>query len=71
MTGAGVGHPEKLPASPDDIVPTLLYSAGLPVDDDMDGRVLTDAFSDEAAAPESAFARADVRSETAHACGGA
>jgi len=45
---AGAAHPEKpSPASPDDIVPTVLYAAGLPVGRDMDGRVLTDAFTDE------------------------
>lgn len=30
-----------------DVVPTVLFGAGLPVGRDMDGRVLTDAFSDE------------------------
>lgn len=48
MTGAGVVHDAKpLPASAVDVVPTLLYASGLPVGRDMDGRVLTDAFSDE------------------------
>jgi len=48
MTGVGVAHPAKpTAASPDDVVPTLLYSAGLPIGRDMDGRVLTDAFTDE------------------------
>lgn len=48
IAGAGVAHPEKpSPASPDDIVPTVLYAAGLPVGRDMDGRVLTDAFTDD------------------------
>lgn len=48
ITGSGIAHPEKpAPASPDDIVPTVLYSAGLPVGRDMDGRVLTDAFTDD------------------------
>src|SRR5439155_21896594 len=48
ITGAGIGHPEKpAPASPEDIVPTVLYAAGLPVGRDMDGRVLTDAFTDD------------------------
>ena len=28
-------------------MPTILYAAGLPVGRDMDGRVLTDAFTDE------------------------
>jgi hypothetical protein len=48
MAGAGVAHPEK-PSSafPVDVVPTVLYAAGLPVGRDMDGRVLPDAFTDE------------------------
>lgn len=48
MTGAGIAHPAKpSPASPVDVVPTVLYAAGLPVGRDMDGRVLTDAFTDD------------------------
>lgn len=48
ITGAGVAHSEKpTSASPEDIVPTVLYAAGLPVGRDMDGRVLTDAFTDD------------------------
>jgi hypothetical protein len=31
-----------------DVVPTILYAAGLPVGRDMDGAVITDAFTDEA-----------------------
>ncbi|HVG24652.1 MAG TPA: hypothetical protein VND45_10895 [Thermoanaerobaculia bacterium] len=34
------------PAYVIDVVPTLLFAAGLPVGRDMDGRVITDAFSD-------------------------
>jgi hypothetical protein len=30
-----------------DIVPTVLFAAGLPIGRDMDGRILTDAFTDE------------------------
>jgi hypothetical protein len=30
-----------------DVVPTILFAAGLPVGRDMDGRILTDAFADE------------------------
>lgn len=46
--GSGIAHAEK-PEAADatDLVPTILYAAGLPVGRDMDGRVLTDAFSDE------------------------
>ena len=29
-----------------DVAPTILYAMGIPVPDDMDGRVLTDIFSD-------------------------
>jgi hypothetical protein len=48
MTGPGVAH-SNTPASAyaTDVVPTLLYAAGLPVGRDMDGRVLSDAFSEE------------------------
>ena len=35
------------PAYVVDIVPTLLFAAGLPVGRDMDGRVITDAFTEE------------------------
>jgi hypothetical protein len=48
ISGAGIAHPLKpAPAAPDDVVPTVLYSAGLPIGRDMDGRVLTDAFTDD------------------------
>ena len=48
IAGRGVAHSEKpLPAAPEDIVPTVLYAGGLPVGRDMDGHVLTDAFTDE------------------------
>jgi type I phosphodiesterase/nucleotide pyrophosphatase len=48
ITGRGVAHPEKPEsAGPEDLVPTVLYAAGLPVGRDMDGRVLTGAFTDE------------------------
>lgn len=48
MVGPGVVHRER-PSSAQsvDVVPTCLYATGLPVGRDMDGRVLTDAFSDE------------------------
>lgn len=35
------------PAFVTDVVPTVLFAAGLPVGRDMDGRVLTDAFTDD------------------------
>jgi len=48
ITGPDVAHKEN-PASAYavDVVPTVLFSAGLPVGRDMDGRVLIDAFSEE------------------------
>jgi len=43
-----VAHQEKpTSAMPVDLVPTVLYAAGLPVGRDMDGRVLTDAFAED------------------------
>ncbi|MEO8378681.1 MAG: hypothetical protein ABI779_03355 [Acidobacteriota bacterium] len=48
MTGPPAAHRENPKvAYVVDIVPTLLFAAGLPVGRDMDGRVVTDAFSDE------------------------
>ena len=48
ISGSGVAHPQKpAPSAPDDVVPTILYAAGLPVGRDMDGHVLTDAFTDD------------------------
>ena len=38
---------KQLRARLPDIVPTVLFAAGLPVARDMDGRVLTDAFDDD------------------------
>ena len=35
------------PAFVTDVVPTVLFAAGLPVGRDMDGRALTDGFTDE------------------------
>jgi hypothetical protein len=48
IAGSGTTHREN-PASAFvvDIVPTVLFAAGLPVARDMDGRVLTDAFDDD------------------------
>jgi hypothetical protein len=48
MSGPGVAHSSN-PASAyaTDVVPTLLYAAGLPVGRDMDGRVCSEAFSEE------------------------
>lgn len=48
MRGPGVIHRERVAAAQSvDLVPTCLYATGLPVGRDMDGRVLSDAFSDE------------------------
>ena len=48
LVGPGVVHPEKPRAAQAvDVVPTLLYAAGLPVGRDMDGVVLNEAFSEE------------------------
>jgi hypothetical protein len=48
IRGAGVVHSEKpRSAFAVDIVPTVLYLAGLPVGRDMDGSVLSEAFSEE------------------------
>lgn len=48
MEGPGVVHREHpAPAQSVDVVPTCLYASGLPVGRDMDGRVLSGAFSDE------------------------
>jgi hypothetical protein len=46
--GAGVVHSEKpRSALAVDVVPTVLYIAGLPVGRDMDGSVLSEAFAEE------------------------
>lgn len=46
--GPGVVHRENAtPVHATDIVPSILFAAGLPVARDMDGRVITDAFSEE------------------------
>lgn len=48
VTGPGAAHKENPPpAFVVDVVPTVLFAAGLPVGRDMDGRVLTDAFEEE------------------------
>lgn len=48
MTGPAAAHRENpKPAYATDIVPTILFAAGLPIGRDMDGAVLTEAFSDE------------------------
>jgi hypothetical protein len=47
ITGAVAAHHENPPAAKVvDLVPTVLFAAGLPVGRDMDGRVLVDAFDD-------------------------
>ncbi|HUO84890.1 MAG TPA: alkaline phosphatase family protein [Thermoanaerobaculia bacterium] len=46
ISGPGVAIPENPPAAETvDFVPTLLFASGLPVARDMDGGVLTDAFT--------------------------
>jgi hypothetical protein len=48
MAGPGIVHAQKPRAAQAvDVVPTLLYAAGLPVGRDMDGVVLNEAFSEE------------------------
>jgi hypothetical protein len=48
ITGPGTGHQANpAVAYVVDVVPTVLFAAGLPIGRDMDGRVLTDAFTDE------------------------
>ena len=48
IRGAGVVHrPNPEAVSVADVVPTVLFAAGLPVGRDMDGRIRTDAFSDD------------------------
>jgi arylsulfatase A-like enzyme len=48
MRGVGVTHRKNPPvAYVVDVVPTILFAAGLPVGRDMDGAVITEAFSEE------------------------
>jgi hypothetical protein len=48
IRGPGVAHREHpVAARVHDVVPTLLFTAGLPVGRDMDGRIITDVFTDE------------------------
>lgn len=48
MTGDAAAHRENPQAAKVvDLVPTVLFAAGLPVGRDMDGRVLVDAFDDD------------------------
>jgi len=48
ITGANVAHRDNPSAArATDLVPTVLFGAGLPVGRDMDGRVLPDAFTEE------------------------
>jgi arylsulfatase A-like enzyme len=48
VTGPGTAPRDNPPpAYAVDIVPTILFAAGLPVGRDMDGRVLTEAFDEE------------------------
>jgi hypothetical protein len=48
VTGPDAAHRENPAAARVvDVVPTLLFGAGLPIGRDMDGRILTDAFTDD------------------------
>ncbi|HEX7154908.1 MAG TPA: hypothetical protein VF618_25735 [Thermoanaerobaculia bacterium] len=48
VTGPGAAHkPNPAAARVVDVVPTVLFAAGLPVGRDMDGAVLTDVFTEE------------------------
>jgi FtsH-binding integral membrane protein len=48
ITGLGTAHrANPQPAYAVDVVPTILFAAGLPVGRDMDGRILTEAFDEE------------------------
>ena len=48
LAGPGSAYrPNPTAAYVADVVPTVLFAAGLPIGRDMDGRILTDAFSDE------------------------
>jgi hypothetical protein len=48
LTGPGAAHREHAAAaSVVDVVPTVLFGAGLPIGRDMDGRIVTDAFTEE------------------------
>jgi hypothetical protein len=48
VTGPIAAHRENpAPAHVSDVVPTMLFAAGLPVGRDMDGRIVTDAFTEE------------------------
>ena len=48
LAGPMAAHRENpAPAHVVDIVPTVLFAAGLPVGRDLDGRILTDAFTEE------------------------
>ena len=48
IAGPGTAHRDNPPpAYAVDVVPTILFAAGLPVGRDMDGRILTEAFDEE------------------------
>ncbi|HEX7420150.1 MAG TPA: hypothetical protein VF505_09710 [Thermoanaerobaculia bacterium] len=48
IAGHGTAHSTNPESAVEvDVVPTLLFAAGLPVGRDMDGRILTEAFDDE------------------------
>jgi hypothetical protein len=48
VTGPDTAHRKNPPAARVvDVVPTLLFAGGLPIGRDMDGRIVTDAFTDD------------------------
>lgn len=47
MSGPNITRPTISNATLEDVAPTILYSMGLPIPGDMDGRVLTEVFSEE------------------------
>jgi hypothetical protein len=48
IAGPGVmNRPNPAPVLVEDVVPTILFAAGLPVGRDMDGRILSEAFVDD------------------------
>jgi len=66
ISGPGVAQGKIPRAVLDDVAPTILYAMGLPIPEDMDGRVLFEAFSSEHRAGNPIIREAE-RSKTEHA----